>query len=105
VLKVYRQRWRKWAACSLETPDVPELWTPERCPPRPVLVHLQQICASCPVRGQCAADAVLTGAETGLYAGVWVPAHTRYAGWVAAMDDLRRVAGPGYLAAALEMSA
>lgn len=84
--------WRARAVCYLETPDAPELWTPERRPVRDMRVHLERMCARCPVRRECAADAVLTGAEGGMYAGVWVPNHEQ-GGWAAAMDVLREVAG------------
>lgn len=99
-MHVMGQRWRLAAACSVQTPDAPEMWTPERRPPRPVMVLLQQICAECPVRRECAADAVVGGAETWVAAGVWVPERQRAAGWAAAMDELAEIAGADYLAAA-----
>ena len=86
-------QWRTRAVCYLETSDAPELWTPERRPARTVRVHLEQMCQRCPVRRQCAGEAVLTEAETGMYAGVWVPERKENNGWAAAMDQLRRVAG------------
>lgn len=90
--------WQKRAVCYLETSDAPELWTPERRPGRTVRLHLEQMCHRCPVRRQCAAEALATEAETGIYAGVWVPErkdnstkgkeHT----WLAAREKLREIA-------------
>ncbi|ORX13066.1 WhiB family transcriptional regulator [Mycobacterium xenopi] len=85
------QQWRRNAVCYLETPDAPELWTPERRPPRTVRVHLEQMCRRCPVRRQCAEDAVFTQTQTGLYAGVWVPRRSEDS-WEAAMARLRAIA-------------
>ena len=53
------QQWRNRAVCCLETPDAPELWTPEHRPKCYVRVHLEQMCQRCPVRRECAADAVV----------------------------------------------
>jgi len=92
VIKVRGQQWRRKAVCYLETPDAPELWTPARRPPRNVRVHLEQMCQRCPVQRQCAAHAVLTDAETGMYAGVYVP-NSREPGWAQAMQKLRQIAG------------
>jgi WhiB family transcriptional regulator, redox-sensing transcriptional regulator len=105
-MKVHGQEWRRRAVCLLETPDAPEVWTPERQPARKVLVHLEQMCRSCPVQSQCAADAVLSGAESGMYAGVWVPQRKPKKSWFAAMHKLQLRAG-GLLdePAALEASA
>lgn len=107
-MKVHGQEWRRRAVCLLETPDAPEVWTPERRPARNVRVHLEQMCRRCPVQPQCAADAVLSGAESGMYAGVWVPRLKDKAAWAAAMDELRQVAGSSQVSAelaALEASA
>lgn len=98
-------QWRKRAVCYLETSAAPELWTPERRPPRNVRVHLEQMCQRCPVRRQCAGAAVLTQAETGLYAGVWVPERKESNGWAEALSELGRIAGPAAGAAVLEVSA
>jgi len=77
------------------------LWTPDRRPGRAVRVHLEEMCRRCPVRRRCAADAVSTAAECGMYAGVWVPQLHQLDAWVAAMAKLRVIAGmPGAAAAA-----
>lgn len=83
-------QWRSQALCSLETPDAPELWTPKRAPVRGVRVHLERMCQRCPVRSACAAWAVQTEAECGMYAGVWVP-NQGDAGWGPAMEQLRGI--------------
>lgn len=91
--------WQKRAVCYLETSDAPEMWTPERRPARTVRLHLEQMCQRCPVRRQCATDALATDAETGFYAGVWVPerkdnsAHDKARTWSGARDQLRAIAG------------
>ena len=92
-MRVSGQQWRRRAVCFLETPDAPEVWTPDRLPARNVRVHLERMCQRCPVRRQCAADAVFAEAETGMYAGVWVPERKENNGWAAAMDKLRQIAG------------
>jgi len=85
--------WQRRAVCVQETSDAPELWTPDRKPARIVRVHLEQMCQRCPVRRTCAANAVNTGAETGMYAGVWVPQRSAEKSWVAAMQRLQLIAG------------
>ncbi|MBS4730553.1 WhiB family transcriptional regulator [Mycobacterium sp. SM1] len=108
MLQLKGQHWRLEAVCYLESADAPELWTPERRPPRNVRVHLEAMCQRCPVRRQCAEDAVLAQTETGMYAGVWVPERKEANGWGAAMDELRRIADldPGIAGlAALRVSA
>lgn len=84
--------WRSQAVCFVETAAVPELWTPDRRPPARDLAALRGICASCPVRRQCAHDAITTDAQSGVYAGIWVPEarHSRY--WSYARAQLRRIA-------------
>jgi WhiB family redox-sensing transcriptional regulator len=69
------------------------------------MVHLQQICAGCPVRRQCAAEAVTSGAETWVAAGVFIPERQRAEGWAAAMEELTKIAGPAYLDAAAGLGA
>lgn len=93
MIAIRGQQWRKKAVCHLETPDAPELWTPEHRPHHYVRVHLEQMCQRCPVRRACAADAVLSGTEAGMYAGVWVPEHRKKKQWAEAMDTLREIAG------------
>lgn len=93
------QLWRRKAVCFVEMPDAPEVWTPPRKPPLAVLVPLEQMCQRCPVRRECARDAVASEAECGMYAGVWVPEHKESNGWSPAMAKLCEVAGldPGDL--------
>jgi len=86
-------QWRDRAVCHLETGAAPELWTPDRRPPRSVRVHLEAMCRRCPVRRRCAAEAVSTAAECGIYAGVWVPQLHQLDTWLAAMGELRVIAG------------
>lgn len=86
-------RWQRWAVCVQETSDAPELWTPDRKPAGAVRVHLERMCRRCPVRRTCAANAVHTGAQAGMYAGVWVPQRRPEKAWVAAMQRLVLVAG------------
>ncbi|WP_459972733.1 WhiB family transcriptional regulator [Mycobacterium sp. MUNTM1] len=85
-------RWQKRSVCGLETPDVPDLWTPDHAPAQAVRVHLEQMCRRCPVLRKCAEDAVLTQAQSGFYAGVFVPEH-QATGWAGAMDQLCAIAG------------
>ncbi len=87
--------WQKRAVCFLETSAAPELWTSDRRPHGLLRKELQRMCARCPVQVQCAANAVFTDAETGTYAGVYLPqnisANTERR--AKALDELRRVAG------------
>lgn len=88
-------QWQREAVCFLETPDVPELWSADRAPRRSVLVHLEQMCQRCPVRRDCAADAVANGEQAGMHAGVWVPERSSSSrkAWDAAMNRLELIAG------------
>ena len=56
---------------------------------------MARMCARCPVRRQCATDAVLNDEETGTYAGVYLPQNiSANAGRRAvALDELREIAG------------
>lgn len=99
-MRIVGQRWKLRGACSVQTPDVPDMWTPDHRPPQPVMVHLQQICAECPVRRQCAAEAVATGAQTVVAGGLFVPERRLTRSWAAAMGKLADIAGPEYLDAA-----
>ena len=85
--------WTRRAVCFVETSDAPELWTPERRPARTVRVHLEQMCSRCPVLQQCAANAVVTAAEGGMYAGVWVPERKANNRWHEAMEQLCGLSG------------
>lgn len=93
IMTLREQQWRKQAVCYLETSDAPELWTPEHRPKQDVRVHLEQMCRRCPVRQECAADAVSSEAEGGLYAGVWVPERRKKTQWAMAMARLGEIAG------------
>lgn len=93
MIRVRGQAWRRQAVCFLETSDAPELWTPDHLPGRTVRGHLEQMCRRCPVRRQCAAEAVSSDAEGGIYAGVWVPDSHQRKSWAAAMALLRGIAG------------
>jgi Transcription factor WhiB len=86
--------WQTRSVCYLETSDAPEMWTSDRRPQRLLRKELQRMCARCPVRAQCAADAVLTDAEAGTYAGVYLPQNiaANSARRAVAMDELRAVA-------------
>lgn len=87
--------WQKRAVCYLETSDAPEMWTSDRRPHALVRKELARMCARCPVRRQCATDAVLNDEETGTYAGVYLPQNiSANAGRRAvALDELREIAG------------
>lgn len=87
------QHWGQHAVCHRETPDTPELWTPERRPVAKVWPHLQQMCQRCPVRQRCAQEAVHNGDQCGIYAGVFVPDRRNEVRWDEAMAALRGIAG------------
>jgi WhiB family redox-sensing transcriptional regulator len=89
----------------VQTPDAPEMWTPDRRPPRPLMVHLQQMCDGCPVRRECAAEAVASGAQTVVAAGMFVPERRLAKSWAAAIDELAEIAGQDYLDAAAGLGA
>ena len=79
--------------CYLETSGAPELWTSDRRPRGVVAAELERICQRCPVRRECAAEAVETGAQNGTYAGVYVCDTRQSQSWLAAMRELARIAG------------
>lgn len=87
--------WQKRAVCYLETSDAPEMWTSDRRPRGLERRELERMCARCPVRVRCAADAVFRDEETGTYAGVYLPQNiaANSARRAAAMDELRVIAG------------
>ncbi|MEE3755247.1 WhiB family transcriptional regulator [Mycobacterium intracellulare] len=85
--------WRERAVCVLETPDAPELWTPDRRPVRAVLVHLEAMCNRCPVSRDCAVHAVGEDGAEGVYAGVWVPRKGRRVARATAIRRLKRIIG------------
>lgn len=85
--------WRERAVCRLETPDAPDLWTPNRRPIRAVMVHLEAMCARCPVIRECAVDAVTEVEAEGVYASVWVPGKERRVARATAMRRLKQIIG------------
>lgn len=89
------QQWQKRAVCYLETSDAPEMWTSDRRPRDLLRKELQRMCQRCPVRVQCATEAVLTDAETGTYAGVYLPQNitANVARRTVALNELRAIAG------------
>lgn len=86
------QHWGHQAVCHRETPDAPELWTPERRPVTKWFTHLQQMCQRCPVRQRCAREAVRNGDQCGVYAGVFVPDRRKEDRWTEAMAALAAIA-------------
>jgi len=66
------------AACASPGGN-PRSWTSDIKPPAAQLELMARVCGRCPVLSECAAHALDTGAESGMYAGVWVPAR-RYGG-------------------------
>lgn len=86
-------QWQERALCRAA--DAPELWSGDRKPRLRVLVHLEQMCQRCPVRRDCAAEAVAYGDQAGMYAGVWVPERSSSSrkAWAAAMQRLELIAG------------
>ncbi|MCH9732005.1 MAG: WhiB family transcriptional regulator [Actinomycetia bacterium] len=99
--------WQKRAVCYLETSDAPEMWTPERRPQRGVREQLEQMCQRCPVRRRCATEAFITEAESGIYAGVWVPERKDNSprdkghSWLGARERLRTIAATAPVAIAM----
>jgi hypothetical protein len=61
--------WMAKAHCRSGDTD----WTNERTPRPATRDRLAAICADCPVIARCAAYALDTEAEMGMYAGVWIP--------------------------------
>ena len=84
--------WRARAVCALETSGAPELWTSDRRPTGVVAAEMEAMCHRCPVRADCARWALDTAADTGMYAGVWVPERSQIQAWQGAHEDLRRIA-------------
>lgn len=95
MITVTGSQWQRRAICFLETPDAPELWKADRKPMLAVRVHLEQMCQRCPVRRDCADEAVANEEQAGMYAGVWVPERTsaNRESWAAAMARLELIAG------------
>lgn len=67
------------------------MWTPDRRPADAALARMQRICLGCPVRAECAFDASTSGAQCGVYAGVWVPGAQHRTKWIAAHRRLRQI--------------
>jgi Transcription factor WhiB len=57
--------WRQWAACARPGVD-PELFFPEK---GGTAAHAKRICAACPVKAPCLADALTTRDEHGVRGG------------------------------------
>lgn len=89
------EEWQKRAVCFLETSAAPELWSSDRRPRGLLRKELQRMCARCPVKARCAANAVLTDAETVTCAGVYLPQNisANTGRRAKALDELRRIAG------------
>jgi WhiB family redox-sensing transcriptional regulator len=87
------RHWSSKAACFLETSSAPELWTPDRQPARALRKSMESLCYRCPVRRQCAAEAIRAHAEGGLFAGVWMPDRGERGKWDDAVGLLREIAG------------
>ena len=83
--------WKEHAACR-PSPH----WTSDEPPQGHIEACLVAICAGCPVRRECAAYAVDSRAESGTYAGVWLPPRwpgaRRQIGWERARRQLGRIA-------------
>ncbi len=59
--------WFEQVACKGST-----AFTPDRKPTDTEMVNLWAVCASCPVRRECAEHSLIH-ATSGFYAGVWLP--------------------------------
>ena len=79
-------RWVEYAACR-PSPH----WTSDEPPQGHIEARLAAICAGCPVRRECAAWAVNERAESGTYAGVYLPTRRRV-GWERGRRQLGRIA-------------
>ncbi len=85
--------WQSRAVCRWETGTPPEVWTSNRKPRDGDMRIMRQLCSQCPVRRDCALEAVVTEAQAGVYAGVRVPARSEIASWAETMRQLRVIAG------------
>lgn len=86
--------WHELAVCRRETPGVP-VWTSDKQPRKPVLVHIEQMCDRCPVKVQCAVQALEDREEAAIYAGVHIPVKSSLEQWHAARAKLERICGAG----------
>jgi len=86
--------WHEYAVCRRETPEVP-VWTSDTKPKKLVLVHIEQMCDRCPVKLQCAVQALEDEEEAAIYAGVHLPEKSRRQQWNAAREKLQRICGAG----------
>lgn len=81
--------------------DDPNRWTPGRRPLKADLDQMFFVCnKACPVKQKCAANALHTEAEEGVYAGVWVPTKYGSSGavrrvWREAREELREICSNG----------
>lgn len=83
--------WQALSVCKRETPDAPELWTTDRRPHRAVMVWLERMCESCPVKRECAQEAVDSNGQAGMYAGRHLP-EKRFKHWDAQIKELQDIA-------------
>lgn len=60
--------WTLNAACRLNVD-----WTPEKEPSDGLRLAMASVCSGCTVRRPCASQALNEAAESGMYAGVWLP--------------------------------
>ncbi|SIJ20864.1 transcription factor WhiB [Mycobacteroides abscessus subsp. abscessus] len=85
------RRWQSRAQCRSELEAAPELWTSDRTPRKAVRVHLEAVCARCPVARECATAAILSEAQCVFVAGVYVPEPAQRARYAAAMEELSQI--------------
>lgn len=64
--------WRQSALCPSSGISARD-WTANRRPRATVRVRMEAVCRGCPVRGECAADALVCGMDSAMAAGVWIP--------------------------------
>lgn len=71
------------------------MWTSDTRPAKLVLVHIEQMCDRCPVKVQCAVQALEDDEEAAIYAGIHVPEKSRSRRWQAARQQLQRICESG----------
>ncbi|MGB8404803.1 MAG: WhiB family transcriptional regulator, partial [Mycobacterium sp.] len=86
--------WHEDAVCRRETPEIP-VWTSDKSPKRLVQVHIEQMCERCPVKVQCAIQALDDDEEAATWAGVHLPEKSRRDQWHAARAQLQRIRDAG----------
>lgn len=82
--------WHKDAVCRRETPEVP-VWTSDTKPKKLVSMHIEQMCERCPVKPQCATQALDDEEQAAIWAGVHLPEKSRRDDWHAARAQLQRI--------------